>query len=80
MRRRLGVACSAAMGRVGAGYATVAGAFTRVGQLQRRGSAGGQALEWDVQQACARGERLAGVRRPCGATALRTVGRTDELR
>ena len=41
---------------------------------------GGQALEWDVQQACARGEELAGVRRPCGATALRTVGRTDELR
>ena len=33
-----------------------------------------QVLEWDVQQACARGEELAGVRRPCGATALNSVG------
>ena len=52
-----------------------------------RGGYSGSGSSWrsirceDTHQAGVRvRRRLAGVRRPCGATVLRTIGRTDELR
>src|SRR5437868_12723505 len=69
------------------GRATTEGQWTRL-QLARfrgrttaaRAPVGGvSGARIRTRQACARGEGLAGVHRPRGATVLRTVGRTDEL-